>query len=46
VRLLEDMLSVEFTGIAGGWLWRNGRIDNMPEVELEWFDKPVMLSER
>jgi hypothetical protein len=51
VGLLEDMLStglaggmlpVEFVGVAGCCQWCNGRIDNMPELELDWFDKPVM----
>jgi hypothetical protein len=29
------ILFVEFTKVAGGWLWRNGRTDSMTEVELD-----------
>jgi hypothetical protein len=36
------MLSVEFMEVAGGWLWRNGRTDSMPEVELDLFGKLVV----
>jgi hypothetical protein len=25
-----------------GWLWRNGKIDSMPEVVLDWFGRLVM----
>jgi hypothetical protein len=33
--LVGGMLFVEFAGVVVGWLWRNGMIDNMPEVELD-----------
>jgi hypothetical protein len=54
VGLLEDMLSmglagvmlsVGFAGVASGWLCHNGRTNNMPEVGLDWFGKPMMEKE-
>jgi hypothetical protein len=36
------MLFVEFAEVVVGWLWRNGMIDDMSEVELDWFNKPTM----
>jgi hypothetical protein len=40
--LVGGMLSVEFAGVAVGWLWCNGTTDSMPEVELGLFDKLVV----
>jgi hypothetical protein len=30
------------TGAVDGWLWRNGKIDSMPEVVLDWFGRLVV----
>jgi hypothetical protein len=36
------MLSVGLAGAADGWLWRNGKIDSMSEVVLDWFGRLVV----
>jgi hypothetical protein len=42
VELGEGILFVELANVEGGWLWRNGRIDSMPEVGFGCFDKLVV----
>jgi hypothetical protein len=32
VKLMEGILFVKLDEAGGGWLWRNGRIDNKPDV--------------
>jgi hypothetical protein len=41
VELVEGMLFVEVAGAVRGWLWRNGKIDSVPKVVLDWFGKLV-----
>jgi predicted NUDIX family NTP pyrophosphohydrolase len=36
------MLYVELANVTGDWMWHSGRIDNMPEVRLGWFDKLML----
>jgi hypothetical protein len=38
----EGMLSMELAKVVDDWMWRSGRIDNMPEVGLGCFDKLVL----
>jgi hypothetical protein len=33
---------MELVDIVDGWLWRNGKIDSMPEVVLGWFGRLVV----
>jgi hypothetical protein len=40
--LAEGLLPMELAKVTGGWLWRNGRIDNMPEVGLGCFGRLVV----
>jgi hypothetical protein len=42
VELTEGMLFTEVVDAASGWLWRNGKIDSMPEVVLDWFGRLVV----
>jgi hypothetical protein len=37
--LLEEMLFVELAKVVHNWLWRSGRIGNMPQVGLGCFGK-------
>jgi hypothetical protein len=33
---------MEIVGVVDGWLWCNGKIDNMSEVVLVWFGRLVV----
>jgi hypothetical protein len=33
---------VKLVDIMDGWLWRNGMIDSMLEVVLDWFSRLVV----
>jgi hypothetical protein len=36
------MLSMELADVVEGKLWRNGKIDSMPDVVLHWFGRLVV----
>jgi hypothetical protein len=38
VELADGMLSVELAKAMGGWLWHNGKIDNMPKLGPGYLD--------
>jgi hypothetical protein len=42
VVLAEGILFVKPTKVDDDWLWRNGRIDSMPKVGFDCFDKLVL----
>jgi hypothetical protein len=42
MELLEDMLFVELVKVVDDWLWRSGRIGNMPEVGHGYFGMLVV----
>jgi hypothetical protein len=33
---------VELVGVVDGWMWHNGKMDNMSEVVLGWFGRLVV----
>jgi hypothetical protein len=33
---------MELVDVVDGWLWRNGKINNMPEVVFGWFGRLVV----
>jgi hypothetical protein len=39
VALAEGMLSVGMTKVEDDWLWRSGKIGNMPEVGFGYFGR-------
>jgi hypothetical protein len=46
VELVEGMLFRELVKVAGDWLWHNGRIGSMLEVELECSDSVMVEKEK
>jgi hypothetical protein len=36
------MLSMELADVVEGKLWRNGKIDSMPDMVLHWFGRLVV----
>jgi hypothetical protein len=40
------MLFAEVADATGGWLWRNGKIDSMVEVVLDWLGRLVVTKSK